>query len=48
MPEEPPLLLVDRDEEELAETSSQNVRRIEPHFLTVDLAAIERELAAAA
>jgi uncharacterized protein (DUF2336 family) len=47
MPEEPPLLLVDSDQEELAATSRQNVRRIEPRFVTVDLAALERELAAA-
>jgi uncharacterized protein (DUF2336 family) len=52
MPQEPPLLLVDCDAdepeepEELEEPLQQNVRRIEPCFLMVDLAAIERELAA--
>ena len=44
MPEEPPLLLVDRDLEKPVKTSRQNVRRIEP---AIDLDAIERELAAA-
>ncbi|MGB6655923.1 MAG: DUF2336 domain-containing protein, partial [Methylovirgula sp.] len=47
MPEEPPLLLADREAEELPPVSNENFRRIEPRFVTVDLDAIERELAAA-
>jgi uncharacterized protein (DUF2336 family) len=53
MPEEPPLLLADCEAEEFCETeelpavSNENFRRIEPHFFSVDLDAIERELAAA-
>ncbi|HKH81341.1 MAG TPA: DUF2336 domain-containing protein [Methylovirgula sp.] len=46
MPEEPPLLLVDCDAES-AQTSTRNVRQIEARLITVDLAALERELAAA-
>lgn len=48
MLEEPPLLLVDCDAKEVAESSTRpNSRRIEPPLIRVDLAAIERELAAA-
>lgn len=47
MPEEPPLLLVDRDAKESAESSRWKVRRLEPRPVSIDLAAIERELAAA-
>ncbi len=53
MPEEPPLLLADYEAEEFCETeelpavSNENFRRIEPRFFTVDLDAIERELAVA-
>ncbi len=47
MPEEPPLLLADCEAEELPPISNENFRRIEPRFLSVDLEAIERELAAA-
>ncbi len=53
MPEEPPLLLADCEAEEIRETeelpavSNENFRRIEPRFFSVDLDAIERELAAA-
>jgi uncharacterized protein (DUF2336 family) len=48
MPEEPPLLLVDCDAKESAEAARQPLpQRIEPHITMIDLAAIEKELAAA-
>lgn len=47
MPEGPPLLLSDCEAEELPPVSNENLRRIEPRFVTVDLDAIERELVAA-
>ncbi len=53
MPQEPPLLLADCEAEEFCETeelpavSNENFRRIEPRFFSVDIEAIERELAAA-